>query len=164
MSPLHGPRSSLLGFALLLASGPGCARGEAPVAVPAVVAVPQGPTIPLRIGEATLSAEVADTDAERQLGLMHRDGLAPDHGMVFVYPDERPRGFWMRNTRIPLAIAFLDAQGRIVSLAEMAPFDERTTPSGRPAMYAVEMEQGWFQAHGVKVGAKVEGLPGPSRE
>lgn len=146
---------------LLLLSG--CARGSAPSAPPPV-AVPQGPTIPLRLGAHSLQVEVADTDAERQQGLMHREGLAPDHGMVFVYPDERERGFWMKNTRIPLSIAFVDRQGRVVHLADMQPLDERTTHSVYPAMYAVEVDQGWFTAHGVRIGSKVEGLPGPSRE
>ena len=132
---------------------------------PAVGATgPLGPTIPLSVGDATMLVEVADDDSERGKGLMHRDGLATDHGMLFVYPDQRERGFWMRNTRIPLSIAFADGQGRIVHIADMEPFDQSTTRSHRPAMYAIEMDQGWFAQHGVAVGSKVEGLPGPSRE
>jgi len=125
---------------------------------------PVGPTITLSVGDTTWPVEIADDRAEREHGLMYRDGLAEDHGMVFVYPDQRLRAFWMKNTRIPLSIAFLDGQGRVVSISDMAPFDLSTTPSGRPAMYAVEMSAGWFAAHGVAVGAKVEGLPPPSRE
>lgn len=148
----------------------GCAGAEVPsseppsAAVTTAAAAPQGPTIPLTLGSHTLQVEVADTDAERARGLMERDGLAQDHGMVFVYPDEQERGFWMKNTRIPLSIAFADAQGRIVHIADMQPLDLRTTRSLRPAMYAVEVEQGWFAAHGVAVGSRIEGLPGPSRE
>lgn len=157
----------------------GCARGQAPEAgspsptpgtppPPAegdlLPATPQGPTIPLTFGDHVLHVEIADTDEERQLGLMHRTGLAPDHGMLFVYPSERMRGFWMHDTRIPLSIAFADAQGRIVRIADMQPLDESTTWSNRPAMYAVEAEQGWFARHGVAVGSRIEGLPGPSRE
>lgn len=143
----------------------GCARGDAPVHAsdpPAAAAVPEGPTVPLTLGEHTLQVEVADDDAERQKGLMHRDGLAPDHGMVFVYPDSRVRSFWMKNTKIPLDIAFADTAGRIVHIAQMQPLDLRTTPSIFPAMYAVEVDQGWFAAHGVKVGQRIEGLPAPS--
>jgi len=152
----------------------GCARGESPATAPAPTAAPaspaaetfapQGPTVPLRLGDTSLQVEVADDDAERQKGLMFRDGLAADHGMVFVYPDERMRGFWMQNTRIPLSIAFADAQGRIVSISDMLPYDEHTTSSQRPAMYAVEVDRGWFSAHGVAVGGRIQGLPEPSRE
>lgn len=151
-----------------------CAGDRAPAAPPqaassaedpAVGATgPLGPTIPLRVGDTSLQVEVADDDAERSKGLMHRDGLATDHGMLFVYRDLQERGFWMRNTRIPLSIAFADDQGRIVHIADMAPFDQTTTRSQRPAMYAIEMDQGWFSQHGVMVGSKVDGLPGPSRE
>ncbi|MCK6506262.1 DUF192 domain-containing protein [Myxococcota bacterium] len=125
---------------------------------------PLGPTIPLAIGHRVLQVEVADDEQERARGLMYRDGLAPGHGMVFVYPDERERGFWMRNTRVPLSIAFLDAQGRIVRLADMQPYDETTTRSLAPAMYALEVEQGWFAEQAVSIGERVEGLPGPSRD
>lgn len=155
-------------LALLLAALPGCARGESPPSAsePAAAAVtqPQGPTIPLRLGEHVLQVEVADDDAERQQGLMHRDGLAPDHGMLFVYPDERERGFWMKNTKIPLSIAFADRQGRIVHIADMQPYDETTTRSWHPAMYAVEVELGWFDTHKVRIGSRIEGLPEPSRD
>lgn len=142
------------------------ASPPSPAAVdPAVGATgPLSPTIPLAIGNTLLQVEVADSEAERAKGLMYRDALAPGHGMVFVYPDERVRGFWMRNTRVPLSIAFIDGQGRIVHLADMQPFDERTTPSIHPAVYAVEVSQGWFSEQGVAVGDTVQGLPKPSRE
>lgn len=125
---------------------------------------PLGPTIDLAIGHHILRAEVADTEAERSLGLMYRDALQPDHGMLFVYPDSLPRSFWMRNTRIPLSIAFLDAQGVIVSMADMRPYDETPVPSGGPAMFALEMSQGWFQERGIAPGDSLRGLPPPSRE
>lgn len=125
---------------------------------------PLGPTIPVAIGHRVLQVEVADDEQERARGLMYRDALAAGHGMVFVYPDERERGFWMRNTRVPLSIAFMDAQGRIVRLADMQPFDETTTRSLAPALYALEVPQGWFAEQGVAIGDRVEGLPGPSRE
>jgi len=109
-------------------------------------------------------AEVADTRPARQRGLMERRQLAAGAGMVFVYPASQPRSFWMKNTYVPLTIAYLDPSGVIVHLADMEPMDESPVPSRYPAMYALEMQQGWFAESGVKVGDVVKGLPGPSRE
>lgn len=117
------------------------------------------PTIPLTVGEAALAVEIADDPAERQQGLMHRDALATDHGMLFVFPDDKVRNFWMKNTKIALSIAYVDGDGAIVHIADMTPYDERTTSSRLPARYAIEVVQGWFTAHGVQVGAHVTGLP-----
>jgi uncharacterized membrane protein (UPF0127 family) len=79
--------------------------------------------------------------------------------MLFVFPDDKVRNFWMKNTKIALSIAYVDGDGAIVHIADMTPYDERTTSSRLPARYAVEASQGWFGAHGVSVGAKVSGLP-----
>ena len=95
----------------------------------------------------------------RTRGLMYRDSLGADRGMPFVYPDEQMRGFWMKNTRIPLDIAFADSAGRIVWIDQMAPLDTDSTSSRYPAKYALEMNQGWFAAHGVAVGATLADLP-----
>lgn len=122
------------------------------------------PTVPLVVGGVPVEAEVADTDAERQMGLMYREALTGDQGMIFVYPDERLRGFWMKNTPNPLSIAFISASGRVVHTAEMQPFDETVTPSQYPAMYALEMSRGWFLSHNVAAGALVTGLPDPAAE
>jgi len=116
----------------------------------------------LTIGSTTVSVEIADDPAEREHGLMKRDTLGAEQGMLFVYPDERPRNFWMKDTSLPLSIAYLDAQGRIVRIADMTPFDTSTVPSVRPAMYALEVNQGWFTRHAVQVGASVKGVPPPS--
>ena len=118
----------------------------------------------LDVAGTPVTAEVADTSPLRSQGLMHREGLRPDHGMVFVYPREAPRSFWMKNTLIPLSIAYIDASGRIVHMADMKPLDESPVPSRYPAMYALEMDRGWFRAHRVDVGDKVSGLPGPAAE
>ena len=123
---------------------------------------PAPQTTALTIGSATVSVEIADDPAEREHGLMKRDTLGADQGMLFVYPDERPRSFWMKDTSLPLSIAYLDAQGRIVRIADMTPFDTSTVPSLRPAMYALEVNQGWFAKHAVQVGASVKGVPPPS--
>jgi len=122
------------------------------------------PTVTLQVNGTAVTAEIADTPAERELGLMYRDALPADHGMLFVYPEEQLRAFWMKNTKIPLSIAFLSASGRVVSTSEMAAFDETPVPSEFPAMYALEMSRGWFVAHAVTAGAAVLGLPPASGE
>lgn len=119
------------------------------------------PTTTLVLDGTPLVVEVADDPAEQARGLMHRDTLPADRGMVFVYPDLKPRHFWMKDTRIPLSIAFVDDAGVIVRIADMTPLSTKRTPSLYPAQYAVEVNQGWFAAHGVEVGDKVEGLPSP---
>ena len=121
------------------------------------------PTVTLQVGATPVTAEVADAPDERELGLMFREQLEPNSGMLFVYPTERPRSFWMKNTPLPLTIAYLSASGTVVSLKDMEPLTTRPVLSGKGAMYALEMEQGWFAAHGVKVGDTITGLPGPAR-
>lgn len=117
------------------------------------------PTTKLTIGSRALTAEVAATDEHRSIGLMNRFSLPPDHGMLFVFEQARPLSFWMRNTYIPLSIAFIDANGRIVNIEDMAPKDERSTWSTGPALYALEMRKGWFAQNGIRAGDVVKGLP-----
>jgi len=119
------------------------------------------PTTKLTIGSQTLTAEIAANDEQRATGLMHRFSLPPDHGMLYVFEQVRPLSFWMRNTYIPLSIAFIDANGRIVNIEEMAPQNDRSTWSAGPALYALEMRKGWFAQKGIKPGAIVQGLPPP---
>lgn len=121
------------------------------------------PTTTITVKDVEIKVEVADEAGERAQGLQHRKSLPPDEGMVFVYPDAAPRSFWMEYTTLPLSIAFLDAEGRIVRIADMKPLDRTSVPSGAPAMYALEMNQGWFAAHGVVVGDQVTGLPAPEK-
>ena len=109
-------------------------------------------TIDLLINEHTITAEIAQTDKERQRGLMHRDTLADDAGMLFVYPHEKQLTFWMKDTSIPLSIAFIDSNGVIVDIQDMQPFDETHHTSLREALYALEVNQGWFNEHGTAVG------------
>ena len=115
-------------------------------------------------GGVVVMAEVADGYTERQRGVMRRSALPDGCGMLFVYPDARPRSFWMKDTLLPLSIAYIDQDGRIVSIRDMQPRDESGVPSGAPAQYALEMDQGWFAQHGVAVGAQVDGLPGAGRQ
>ncbi len=121
------------------------------------------PTVTLTVGGAKAVAEVASTPDQRATGLMYRFSLAPDHGMLFVFEAPQPLGFWMRNTYIPLSIAFIDAEGRILNIEDMAPHDESTHPSRGQALYALEMKQGWFTQKGIRPGARVEGLPSAGR-
>lgn len=120
--------------------------------------------MPLVVDGVPVSAEVADSEAERELGLMYRGPLDDNAGMLFVYPDEELRAFWMKNTKIPLSIAYINAQGRVVHTAEMVALDESSVPSRYPAMYALEMEKGWFLAHAVAPGDRVTGLPPAAAE
>ena len=117
------------------------------------------PTIPLTINGHKLVAEVAATPEQRSTGLMHRFSLQPDHGMVFVFERPEPQGFWMKNTFIPLSIAFVGPDGRILNVDDMAPHDESTHPSRGPALYALEMRKGWFAERGIAAGDVVKGLP-----
>jgi len=113
----------------------------------------------LSIGEHKVSVEVADSNALRRKGLMFRENLPENQGMLFVYPETRRLSFWMKNTRIPLDIAFIAADGEILQIEHMQPFDEVSTRSREPAKFALETNQGWFAKHDVRVGAKVVGLP-----
>jgi len=120
------------------------------------------PTTTLVIGNQKIVAEIADDDIERSKGLMQRTGLAENAGMLFVMPQIGPAAFWMRNTKIPLSIAFLDPQGTIVEIHEMQPYDETQTRSVFPRIaYALEMTQGWFTKQNIWPGERVSGLPPP---
>lgn len=121
------------------------------------------PTAQLMVGTHAVNAEVAATDDSRSFGLMQRQSLPPDHGMLFVFDEVGMPCFWMKNTLLPLSIAFIDAKGVIVNIADMQPHSlDSHCPVG-PVIYALEMQQGWFKDHQVKAGAVVANLPGPNR-
>jgi uncharacterized membrane protein (UPF0127 family) len=120
------------------------------------------PVTPLVVGDHRITAELAVKDPERQRGLMFRTALPRDHGMLFVFPEERVLGFWMRNTAIPLSIAYADSTGTIVHIADLEPHSEASVSSLRPARYALEMNRGWFARHGVFVGDSIRGIPRPA--
>jgi uncharacterized membrane protein (UPF0127 family) len=113
------------------------------------------PVVSMKIGSRDFTLEVADTDQSRETGLMYRDSMADDHGMIFVFPDEEVRQFYMANTHIPLDIAFADAGGTVVSVKSMLPLDLRITSSDEPAKYAIEMNAGAAAAIGLKVGDRL---------
>ncbi len=96
--------------------------------------------------------EAARTEREKEKGLMFREKLGTNEGMLFIYQRPETLTFWMKNTRIPLSIAFADERGIIVDIQDMEPFSLAPHASLRPAKYALEMNQGWFERNGVKIG------------
>ena len=116
------------------------------------------PLVELTINKSKLKAEVAADGATRSVGLMNRFSLRPDYGMLFVFARSEPLGFWMKNTFVPLSIAYIDSKGVIVNIVDMKPHDESPHPSAGPAMFALEMKQGWFKAQGIVAGDRVDGL------
>lgn len=106
-----------------------------------------------------LTVEVAYTDKARQKGVMGKEGLADDQGMLFIYPDSRNRSFWMKTVTFPLDIAFIRSDGTIVRIAQMPAFVTTGTPSLQPVQYALEMREGWFAEHDVVVGDLVTDIP-----
>jgi uncharacterized membrane protein (UPF0127 family) len=116
------------------------------------------PVAELRAGMHLIRAEVAADFSTRGRGLMHRKGLAPNAGMLFVFDGPSQQCMWMKNTYIPLSVAFLDEQGTIINIADMQPHSEQTHCSARPALYALEMTRGWFAERGIKPGVKLGGL------
>ncbi len=117
------------------------------------------PTLTLTINGVKIIAEVASTPDDRATGLMNRFSLQPDRGMLFVFEKPEPLAFWMKNTFIPLSIAFIDADGRILNIEHMAPQTETTHWSVGPGLFALEARRGWFAERGIKAGDRVEGLP-----
>jgi uncharacterized protein len=116
-------------------------------------------TIDLRLGQAHVMAEVAESPQSRETGLMFRDSLPPDHGMLFVFETPQRVNFWMKNTRIPLSIGFIDSAGTLLEIRDMQPFDETPILSRSERIaYALEVNRGWFERNHVPAGTKIEGL------
>ena len=109
----------------------------------------------------TVLAEVARTASEREEGLMYRESMEDGRGMLFVFSDSQIRSFWMRNTLIPLDIAYLDESLRIVDIQGMEPETDDSHPSARPAMFALEVPWGWFGKKQIEVGAQARIVFGP---
>ena len=133
--------------------------GGALIAVPInISACPlELPTATVSIKGHILTVELAATPAARVCGLSRRDQLQQNQGMLFIFPDRRPRNFWMKDTYIPLSIAFIDDTGRIFSIQNMDPMQtKRRYSSQHPAGYALEVNRGWFRRHGIEVGDLVQ--------
>ena len=137
---------ALCGLALSAAGmGQGLAQGSLPV-------------LELSAGMYRIEAEVAANDQHRQVGLMNRKTMPAQRGMLFVFPQERTHCMWMRNTLIPLSVAFIDADGYIINIEDMQPQTEDNHCAKVPARYALEMNEGWFAQRGIKPGFRLQGI------
>jgi uncharacterized membrane protein (UPF0127 family) len=116
---------------------------------------PTLPRLDIQAGMHVIKAEVAADGASRMRGLMMRERLGPNEGMLFVFDQKAGHCFWMKNTLIPLSIAFLDDDGTIANILDMQPHDETSHCPVRPVRFALEMEQGWFARRGLKAGARL---------
>ena len=136
------------------------ATGFASAQNPAGDAKPQTglPKLTLSAGGQTITADVAATEQTRQKGLMFRTQMGKNEGMLFVFPQLGYYAMWMRNTPINLSVAYLDEQGKIISVHEMEAFNETSHQALGPARYALEMNAMWFSQHKLKVGDTVKGL------
>ena len=117
------------------------------------------PVISLNAGIHVIRAEVAASDADRQQGLMFREKMGPNEGMVFLFEGPASVCMWMKNTLIPLSVAFLDENGKIVNIEDMQPQTTDSHCAKKPIRYALEMNQGWFRQKNLKPGSSIEGLP-----
>ena len=116
------------------------------------------PTIELSAGMHRIEAEVASSNADRATGLMNRPSMPIHRGMLFVFPEAGVQCFWMKNTLIPLSIAFLEDSGRIVQIADMQPQSLDNHCSAKPVRFALEMNAGWFKSRGLAPGMKINGV------
>jgi uncharacterized protein len=141
---------SLLAALLLASLVSACAAQGVPQYLPAST---------LHAGMHNIRAAVAQTMDQLTTGLMFRREMAQHEGMLFVYDDLAPRCFWMKNTILPLSIAFLADDGTVVNIADMQPLALDSHCSIKPVRYALEMHQGWFAKRGIKAGSKIAGPP-----
>ena len=129
----------------------------------ALAAAQEGPQrldrIRLTAGIHVIDAEVATTPTEREIGLMNRPSMAANDGMLFVFERPAQQCFWMKNTLIPLSVAFLADDGSVVNIDDMAPQTLDGHCSTKPVRYVLEMNKGWFAKRGIKPGAKLRGAP-----
>lgn len=111
-----------------------------------------GDTVELQISEKMIFVEIADSPESRAQGLMNRKSLEENSGMLFVFDEEQKLSFWMKNTLIPLSIAYISRSGEIKEIHDMHPLDESSVSSVRSVMYALEMNRGWFEKNNVSIG------------
>ncbi len=139
---------AFLAAALLAAATP--ARAEAPL-----------PVVAVKVAGHALRVEVAATVEQRMKGLMFRQKLGANDGMLFVFEDPGYHSMWMKNTPLPLSVAFVDGEGRILNILDMEPHTLDQHAAAGPARYAIETNKGWFAQRRIKPGDRVTGLPKP---
>ena len=118
----------------------------------------QMPMIEMTAGFHRIEAEVAADNQNRQIGLMNRKAMPAQRGMLFVFTEKNTHCMWMRNTFIPLSVAFLDEEGVIINIEDMQPQTESNHCAKVPARFALEMNLGWFAQRAIKPGSKLNGL------
>ncbi len=128
-------------------------------AIAQTAAQPRLETIVISAGMQNIRAEVASTPRQMQTGMMFRREMGSHEGMLFAYDSPAIRCFWMKNTLLPLSIAFIADDGHIVNIADMQPQTEQSHCSETPVRYALEMNQGWFAKRNIKAGFKLKGAP-----
>jgi uncharacterized membrane protein (UPF0127 family) len=116
------------------------------------------PRVELSAGMHRIDAEVVNTQESRMHGLMMRKAMPAQHGMLFVFDADARHCMWMKNTLMPLSVAFIDEAGRIVNVEEMKPQTEDTHCAAKPARYALEMNANWFASRGLKPGTALKGI------
>lgn len=151
---MHPIKAQVLVFAAVVALA-----GLCPAARAQSGPQPRLESTDLTLGIHVIRAELAATPEQQAIGMMFRSQMGANEGMLFVNADSSPRCFWMRNTLIPLTIAFIADDGRIVNLADMEPRSEQSHCSAKAVRYALEMRQGWFAKRGLKAGARLRGGP-----
>ena len=149
--------------ALLLAAGcekdkpdmpPSVVTKKPPVEPATGQAQPRLKTIKLYLGAAELTVEIADENLERMAGMMHRTTMPKNEGMLFVFPKQHQTGFWMKNTTVPLSIAYIDPASRVIEIHDLQPGNTKPAESrSARVQYALEVNQGWFAKNGIKPGA-----------
>lgn len=115
--------------------------------------------INISVSNYPISVEIASSPESRSRGLMHRDSLDPDCGMLFCFEDPAVASFWMKQTKVPLSIAFIGDDGCIQQIEDLQPHDERVISSSAPCKWALEANQGWFKDRGIRIGDRIRGLP-----
>lgn len=126
--------------------------------LPVVAQQAQLPLLELFAGMHRIEAEVAASPETRQIGMMQRTVMPPQRGMLFVFPEVAKHCMWMRNTLLPLSVAFLDESGKIINVEDMQPKTENNHCATRPARYALEMNLGWFRSRGLGAGFALTGM------
>jgi uncharacterized protein len=116
------------------------------------------PLLELTAGFHRIEAEVAANNAARMQGLMQRKSMAPQRGMLFVFDHDAQHCMWMKNTFLPLSVAFIDETGKILNIEDMQPHSEDNHCAAKPARYALEMNIGWFAQRGIKRGDRIGGI------